>query len=138
MNIYEYLANQIRDLREKFNQGEGISQEALAAKLNIAPNTISRWETGIYKPKIEDLDKLARFFGVSILKFFPPEETENIPTANEDVITLLRTAKELDPHDLKELRSYAEFRLARSLYENKSRTKSGRKKKNIAIDNTIK
>ncbi len=128
MNIYEYLANQIKDLREKFNYGEGLSQEALAAKLNVASNTISRWETGTYKPKIEDLDKLARFFGVSILKFFPPEETENNSIRNEDVTALLRTAKELDPHDLKELRSYAEFRLARSLYEKKPRPKSGRKK----------
>lgn len=129
MNIYKHLANQIKDLREKFNQGEGISQEALAAKLNVAPNTISRWETGVYKPKIEDLDKLARFFGISILKFFPPEETENMPAVNEDVIALLRTAKELDPHDLRELRNYAEFRLARSLYEKKPRPKAGRKKK---------
>jgi transcriptional regulator with XRE-family HTH domain len=128
MNIYEYLANRIKDLREKFNHGEGLSQEALAAKLNVASNTISRWETGTYKPKIEDLDKLARFFGVSILKFFPPEETENNSTRNEDVTALLRTAKELDPHDLKELRSYAEFRLARSLYEKKPRPKAGRKK----------
>lgn len=129
MNIYEYLANQIRDLREKFNHGEGLSQEALAAKLKVAPNTISRWETGIYRPKVEDLDKLARFFGVSILKFFPPEEAESVPTLEQDVLALLRTAKELDPHDLKELRSYAEFRLARSLYEKKPRPKAGRKRK---------
>ena len=48
-----------------------LSQEALAAKLNVAANTVSRWETGTYKTTPADLAKLARFFAVSITVFFP-------------------------------------------------------------------
>jgi transcriptional regulator with XRE-family HTH domain len=130
MSLYEYLSNRIRRLREEFNQGEGLSQEALAKALDVAPNTISRWETGAYRPKIEDLDKLARFFGVSILTFFPSEEAS--AKEDENVVALLRTAKELHPDDLKELRNYAEFRRARSLYENRTRPRAGRKPKERA------
>ncbi len=64
MNLVEYVGGRIRELRGN------LSQEALAAKLEVATNTVSRWETGIYRPSIEDLDRLARFFKVSILTFF--------------------------------------------------------------------
>ena len=40
-------------------------------RLGVASNTISRGETATYRPTIEDLEKLARFFGKSILYFFP-------------------------------------------------------------------
>jgi len=31
------------------------------------PREISRWETGVYQPDVEELEKLARFFGVPII-----------------------------------------------------------------------
>jgi len=40
-------------------------------RINRGINTISRWETATYHPSLEDLDQLARFFGVTILEFFP-------------------------------------------------------------------
>jgi transcriptional regulator with XRE-family HTH domain len=126
MSLLEHVAEQIRELRKHYNSGEGISQEALARQLNVAPNTISRWETGIYRPSLEDLENLARFFGVSIINFFPHEAAE--PT-NDDLQALLRTARKLDPLDLEELRKYAEFRQARSIYKGKSRPKPGRRAK---------
>jgi integrase len=76
--------------------------------LGVATNTVSRWETAVYRPTIEDLDKLARFFGKSILEFFPKEEVRT--KRDEKIDSLLRTAKQLKDADVEELRRYAEFR----------------------------
>ena len=76
MSLFAYVGQRIKELRTSFGDGKGISQDALARSLGIAPNTVSRWETATYNPSIEDLDKLARFFGTSILDFFP---SENVP-----------------------------------------------------------
>jgi transcriptional regulator with XRE-family HTH domain len=126
-NIFDYIGKKIRDLRTSYAEGEGLSQEALAKALNVATNTISRWETATYHPSLDDLDRLARFFGVSILHFFPPEQIDTVK--NDNVMALLRVAQDLDPGDLEELRRYAEWRRARGLYESKSRPRSGRKRK---------
>ena len=127
MNLFEYVGQRIRDLRSSYGSGQGLSQEALARALGIAANTVSRWETATYRPSLEDLDQLARFFGVSMLEFFPPDEA----AGNDQVAALLRTAKQLKPDDLEELRRYAEFRRARSLYASQERPSAGRKRKTV-------
>jgi transcriptional regulator with XRE-family HTH domain len=124
MRLLDHVAEQIKELRRHYNSGEGVSQDVLARELDVAPNTISRWETGTYRPSLEDLEKLARFFGVSIISFFPQDDIELV---NDDLQALLRTARKLDPEDLDELRKYAEFRHARRMYKGKSRPRSGRK-----------
>jgi len=125
MDLLDHVAAKIKDLRVSYNSGEGLSQESLAAHLKVAPNTISRWETGTYRPSLKDLEKISRFFGVSINSFFPSE----IHDAEEDehLKALLRTARQLHPADVEELRKYAEFRRARSIYQGKSRPQPGRK-----------
>jgi transcriptional regulator with XRE-family HTH domain len=110
MSLNEYIGAKIREFRTQFG-GKGVSQEILAEKLGVATNTISRWETATYNPTTEDLEKLARFFGKSVLEFFPQEK----PTDDERLVALMRAAKELDPNDLEELQRYAEFRKARTL-----------------------
>ena len=124
MDLLDQIAARLRDLRLSYNSGEGLSQESLATHLKVAPNTISRWETGTYRPSVKDLEKISRFFGVSMNSFFPSE------TVNEDddenLKALLRTARQLHPADLEELRKYAEFRKARSIYQGKTRPQPGR------------
>jgi len=125
MELLDHVAAKIRDLRVSYNSGEGLSQESLAARLKVAPNTISRWETGTYRPGITDLEQISRFFGVSIMSFFPSEMIDE--NEDENLKALLRTARQLHPADLEELRKYAEFRRARSIYQGKTRPKPGRK-----------
>lgn len=108
--IVRIIGQRIRDLRAEYAAGSGISQEELAKAVGTTANTISRWETGVYKPNIEDLEKLARHFSVSITTFFPAERVE----PDEPVNALLRAANGLSPADLDELRRYAEFRKMRS------------------------
>ena len=56
--LYEHIGHKIRELRTTYPKGT-LSQEALAEKLKVASNTVSRWETGKYKPTPKDLDSLA-------------------------------------------------------------------------------
>jgi transcriptional regulator with XRE-family HTH domain len=125
MDLLDHVAERIRDLRVSYNSGEGLSQDALAAHLKIAPNTISRWETGTYRPSLKDLERISRFFGVSMMSFFPEEMVDD--DEDENLRALLRTARQLHPADLEELRKYAEFRRARGIYQGKTRPKAGRK-----------
>lgn len=73
---------------------------------------------------MDDVEKLARFFGVSMMTFLPPDV---INAEDDNLAALLRTARQLHPADLEELMKYAEFRKARSIYQGKSRAKPGRK-----------
>ena len=124
MSITEQVGQRIREFRTSYGGGTGMSQDALSKALDIAPNTVSRWETGVYKPTIEDLDRLARFFGISILEFFP---SENVRTErDEKVDALLRAAKQLNDDDVEELRRFAEFRRAQHVYTKRT---PGRKAK---------
>jgi transcriptional regulator with XRE-family HTH domain len=125
MELLDHVAARIRDLRVSYNSGEGLSQESLATQLKVAPNTVSRWETGTYRPGLKDLEKLSRFFGVSMMSFLPSELVKD--DEDENLIALLRTARQLHPADLEELRKYAEFRRARGIYQGRTRPKPGRK-----------
>lgn len=125
MDLLDQIAAKIRDLRVNYNSGEGLSQESLATHLKVAPNTISRWETGMYRPSVPDLERISRFFGVSINSFFPSELIDE--NEDENLKALLRTARQLHPADLEELQKYAEFRKARGIYQGKTRPKPGRK-----------
>jgi transcriptional regulator with XRE-family HTH domain len=122
MNIYQIIGAKIRELRTH-HLGKGISQDALAEAMRTTPNTISRWETATYKPSIEDLEKLARYFGESIAVFFPDIE----PAARLQV--LLSATGDLDDEDLDELTRYAQFRKARKALDAGKKAKI--KEKNI-------
>ena len=124
MALIDQIGQRIREFRTGYGGGTGISQEALAKGLGVASNTVSRWETGTYKPTIEDLDRLARVFGKSILEFFP---SEDVRTERDGKIeALLRSAKQLSDDDVEELRRFAEFRRAQSVYTKRT---PGRKTK---------
>ena len=125
MEFLDHVAARIKELRVSYNSGEGLSQESLAKQLKVAPNTISRWETGTYRPSLKDVERISRFFGVSIMSFVPPELIDE--AEDENLRALLRTARQLHPADLEELRKYAEFRRARGIYQGKTRPKPGRK-----------
>lgn len=56
------LADKICTCRRK----QGLSQEALAAKLNVSRQAVSKWETGDTEPESGKLAALARTFGVTV------------------------------------------------------------------------
>ena len=125
MDLHDHIAAKIKELRVNYNSGEGLSQESLATHVKVSTNTISRWETGTYRPSTKDLERLSRFFGVPINAFFPSQMVRE--DEDENLKALLRAARQLHPADLEELRKYAEFRRARSIHQGKSRPRAGRK-----------
>lgn len=104
-DVYENISKQIRELRG------GMSQDALAKKLKIAPNKLSRWETGTYKPTAEDLDMIARAFKIPISVFFPDQQEDNRVSA------LTSATGGLGQKDFEEVLNYAKFRKARKALE---------------------
>lgn len=112
--IIDHVAKCIREFRTSYGGGAGISQDALAKALGVASNTISRWETATYRPTLEDLENLARFFGKSVADFLPSDREQS--ARDEQIDGLLRTAKQLEDSDVEELRRYAEFRRSQRTY----------------------
>ena len=51
---------------KEIRKARGISQIKLAMDLNMAQNTISRYETGVREPSIAELVKIADYFHVSV------------------------------------------------------------------------
>ena len=52
----------IRELRKR----HGWTQYELAMRLEVTPSTIYTWESGKHKPRVEQLQALARLFGVAM------------------------------------------------------------------------
>ena len=69
------LSEKLYNLRRK----QGLSQEALAEKLDCSRQVISKWENGITTPDAEMLEKYSGLFGVSI-DYLVKEEIEE-PTS---------------------------------------------------------
>src|ERR1700728_961253 len=116
MGIYRQIGAKIREMRMR-QLGTVVSQEKLAEDLKTTPNTISRWEAATYKPSIGDLEKIARFFGVSIAVFFPDIEP------GERLQALMSATGDLDDNDLDEVTRYALFRKARKSLEDAKKSK---------------
>ena len=71
------MGKEIRRLRDD----RGITQEALAAALDVTPQTVSKWERGASMPDIGMLPKIAIYFGVTIDQLFamaPEQQLERI------------------------------------------------------------
>lgn len=69
----------LRELRKE----RGLTQEQLAARLNVSGRTVSRWETGSNMPDISLLVELAEFYGVSIPEIIDGERKSG--KVNEEI-----------------------------------------------------
>ena len=71
------MGKEIRRLRNN----RGLTQEALAAALNVTAQTVSKWECGTSVPDVQMLPELAVYFGVSIDQLFamsPEQQMDRI------------------------------------------------------------
>ena len=57
---------EIGSIIKKYRTGKNITQEQLAAKLNVYVQTVSRWENGVNFPDISLLPLISECFGVSV------------------------------------------------------------------------
>ena len=63
------IGHKILEVRKR----KGISQEALATDLQIAQSSISNYESGITKPDIDTLKKMANYFELPISELISDE-----------------------------------------------------------------
>ncbi len=103
--ICERVATRIREFRKL----RKLSQSQLAENMNMATNTVSRWETQAHPPSVADLEKLAEVLNVPAVNFL----LEDAPTgkANE----LLAVVRGFEDNDVDEVIRYAHFRRATSV-----------------------
>ena len=67
------MNNRLEELRKE----RGVTQEELAALLEVSRQTISSLEKGRYNPSIQLAFKIARYFGLRIVDIFIYEEDDH-------------------------------------------------------------
>lgn len=66
--------------------GKGLSQEDLAAKLEVSQQSVSKWETGQSVPDLEKIIRLADLFGVSVDELVREGERPQPPQPEPQVV----------------------------------------------------
>lgn len=89
-------ANRLYELRKK----KGLSQEALAEKLGISRQSVSKWERAESSPDTDNLIALAKLYGVSLDELLlagekdEESQTENTKESSEDKSDVLNDEEE--------------------------------------------
>ena len=77
---------------KELRNGEGLTQEQLAEKLNVSRRTVSRWETGSNMPDLDLLIEMADFYHVDIRELLNGErDSEKMNKELEE--TVLKVAE---------------------------------------------
>ena len=82
------FAGKIFDLRTRSK----LSQEAMAEKLAVSRQAVSKWESGVTLPETEKLIMISNMFGVSLdylLKDQPREKTHDRTSESLDRVILM-------------------------------------------------
>ncbi|KJF45832.1 helix-turn-helix domain-containing protein [Bacillus altitudinis] len=61
-------------------KAKGLTQEELAFKLNCKKSTISNWENGYSKPKMDDAFKVSEILGTDIKALFLNQKEQDSHT----------------------------------------------------------
>ena len=69
-------------------RSRGMTQEALAQKLGVTNQAVSKWESGQCMPDIQLLPEIADFFSVSINELMGVETKNN----NDDILIMIKNA----------------------------------------------
>jgi phage repressor protein C with HTH and peptisase S24 domain len=98
------------EMLKYFRKRERLSQKELAAKIGVAQNTISMYESGRREPDFETLEAFADFFNVSMSMLLGEDETIKAPA--QHLTDLQKKYNALDDHgrELVDLVLGAEYR----------------------------
>lgn len=97
---------------EELRKKKGVNMSTVSREAGIPLSTLTDWKAGRYTPKMDKLQKIADYFGVSVKYLTTGIEDgyyENDDTAaiaqeifdNPDLRVLFDTARDADPDDLK-------------------------------------
>ncbi len=84
------------DIFNKLLKEHAITPLHLAVEIGVPKSVVYEWKKGIREPSLENLRRLADYFGVSLdyLNGVQPADLEE-----EELIVMLREAKRISPHD---------------------------------------
>lgn len=84
-----------------FRKRKNLSQEALAAELNVSRQAVAKWEAGVAMPDVSNLIALSELFGVTLDRLLKEEENgcstalaAAEPVGTEALRAFLREAKQ--------------------------------------------
>ena len=75
------------DIFEQLLQSRGVTAYQVAKATGIAQSTLSDWKRGRSVPKMDKMQKIADYFGVSVDYLLGNEEKPTGPTADSDGLT---------------------------------------------------
>lgn len=78
----------ISDNIKHFRKAKGISQEEMAAKLNVVRQTVSKWENGLSVPDADVLIDMANLLEVSVNQLLGIDEDNNSEDLSEKLVKL--------------------------------------------------
>jgi len=107
---YARIGARIRELRYSA-KGRTISQSQLARGLGVKPNTVSRWESGEYRPTAMDLQAIARFLDVPVGRLFLEDEDRSLTGR------INKGLRDLSEKDLLEMLMFIKIRGELNSYE---------------------
>lgn len=72
---------------KKYRKEKGLTQRELADKLNIATNSLSRYEIGERRPPIDMIEKIAEILNVTPIQLMYDEEVENTLNQSSEILS---------------------------------------------------
>ena len=82
------MGKEIKRLRTE----RGLTQDALAAALNVTAQTVSKWECGNSLPDVQMIPEIAVFFGVTIDRLFAMTEDQQLERIENNIYSKGRRA----------------------------------------------
>ncbi|WP_251546575.1 helix-turn-helix transcriptional regulator [Limosilactobacillus caecicola] len=103
------IENSIDTQIKKLRCQRGWTQEQLANKMGVSPQTVSNWETGMKVPRMKAFEKLAEIFNVKIGEIMNHSLSGQSPAyhqgktvdLNDDRITFTFNGQPISAEDLK-------------------------------------
>lgn len=86
-----------------------VTQEQLAAYLNISPQAVSKWENNLTLPDIQLLPEISVYFGVTIDELFDMTEEKHL----QRIENMLDTNRVIDQADFQYARNFLQDKLTR-------------------------
>ena len=72
---------------KKYRKEKGLTQRELADKLNIATNSLSRYEIGERRPPIDMIEKIAEILNYTPIQLIYDEEVENTLNQSAEILS---------------------------------------------------
>lgn len=98
------LESQLADRLRREREYLGLSQEQVAAVMNVPRAAVSAFETGRRKVSSVELARLAKLYGTTTDRLLGGE-----PVVDDSTTQLFRATKSLSDHDKEQVLRFAEF-----------------------------